>query len=152
MKTNRNLWPLGIFTAFGLFFAGMASVVVIASTHREHLVNANYYEQELQFQGQIDAVARAQKSGATLAFDASAGWLTIQLPAKHLAQQFSGTVTWYRADTPDLDQVFLLEPRADGTQLFDVTKLAAGPWRVQVAWAAADEKYFLEEKIIVPTK
>ena len=59
MKTNRNLWPLGIFVTFGLFFAGMTGVVVIAATHRDSLVNGNYYEQELKFQGQIDAAARA---------------------------------------------------------------------------------------------
>ena len=51
MKTNINLWPFSILAAFGLFFIGMASVVVIASTHREHLVSDNYYEQELKFQG-----------------------------------------------------------------------------------------------------
>ena len=67
MKTTRNLWPLGIFVAFGLFFAGMATVVVIASTHREHLVSANYYEQELKFQRRIDSAERAQKSGAAIA-------------------------------------------------------------------------------------
>ena len=101
MKTNRNLWPLGIFVTFGLFFIGMASVVVIAATHREHLVNANYYEQELKFQSQIDAAARAQKSGATMVYDAASRKLVLTLPVLQLAQKFSGTLTLYRAAAPD---------------------------------------------------
>ena len=45
--TSRNYWPMGVIVVFVLFFIGMASVVVIAVTHRDHLVSDNYYEQEL---------------------------------------------------------------------------------------------------------
>src|ERR1019366_5746822 len=79
MKTTRNLWPLGIFTAFGVFFAGMASVIVIAATHREHLVNNNYYEQELKFQAQIESGEHTQKSGANMAFDSAKSLVVITL-------------------------------------------------------------------------
>ena len=113
MKTTRNFWPLGIFTAFGLFFAGMASVVVIAATHRDHLVNDNYYEQELKFQSQIDSAARTGKSGATITFDAAKSSLFIALPAAQLAQKFSGAIEFYRPSEAKLDCKFLLEPKAD---------------------------------------
>ena len=147
MKTTRNLWPLGIFAAFGLFFVGMATVVVIAATHREHLVNANYYEQELKFQGQIDAASRAQKSGATLAYDVAGRNLLVTLPAALLADKFSGTVELYRPSAPEFDREFPLTPKSDGTESIDVSKLAAGPWLVRVKWSAAGENYFLEQKI-----
>lgn len=149
MQTNRNLWPLGIFTAFGLFFVGMASVVVIASTHREHLVNANYYEQELKFQTQIESAERGHNSGAVIAFAASTGAVTITLPPKHLTQNFSGTIQLYRPSEPGLDREFQLEPRADGTQALDVSKLASGLWIVRLKWMAANQSFFLEQKIAV---
>ena len=147
MKATRNLWPLGIFTVFGLFFAGMASVVLIAATHREHLVNDNYYEQELKFQGQIDSVERAKKSGATIAYDAANRAIVIALPAAQLAQKLSGTVELYRPAEPKLDQGFPLEPRADGTQTLNVSRLAAGLWLVRIKWNAGGESFFLEQKI-----
>ena len=152
MKTNRNLWPLGIFVTFGLFFAGMASVVVIAATHREHLVNENYYEQELKFQGQIDSVDRAQKSGATIAYDAGTGSVVIALPATQRAQKISGTIELYRPSDPKLDREFLLEPSADGTRTLNVSRLAAGLWSVRVKWVADGKNYFLEQKITVAGK
>lgn len=147
MKTTRNLWPFGIVVAFVLFFAGMASVVVIASTHREHLVSSNYYEQELRFQSQIDGADRAKQSGATIAFDSSSSRVVITLPVTHLTQKFSGTIELYRPSEPKLDREFQLEPKSDGSQTLNVSKLAAGLWLVRVKWNAAGESYFLEQKI-----
>ena len=147
MKITSNLWPLGIFTAFGLFFAGMASVVVIAATHRDHLVSDNYYEQELKFQNQIDSAARTGKAGATIAFDSAKSLVLIALPAAQLAQKLSGTIELYRPSEPKLDRKFLLEPKTDGSQMLDVSKLAGGLWLVRVKWNAGGENYFLEQKI-----
>lgn len=149
MKTNRNLWPLGIFAAFGLFFIGMASVVVIASTHREHLVSDNYYEQELKFQGQIDANARARKSGAMIADDTSSGAVVVSLPKFQLAQKLAGTIKFYRPSSPALDREIPLAPHSDGTQTVDVSRFATGPWLVRLEWSAGGEAYFLEQKITV---
>ena len=147
MKTNRNLWPLGIITAFALFFAGMVTVVVIASTHRDSLVSGNYYEQELKFQSQIDGAARARASGATLAYDAGTGRVVIAVPVAQLAQKLSGTIEFYRPAASGLDREFPLEPQADGTQTVDVSKLVPGAWRVRVKWNAAGADYFIEQKI-----
>jgi hypothetical protein len=152
MKTTRNFWPLGIFTAFGLFFVGMASVVVIAATHRDHLVNDNYYEQELKFQSQIDNAARTQKSGATIAYDDANRSIVLSLPVAQLAQKFSGVINLYRPAEPKLDREFLLEPRADGKQTLNVSQLASGLWLVRAKWNAGGETYFLEQKITIAGK
>jgi len=152
MKTTRNLWPFGIITAFALFFVGMASVVVIAATHREHLVSESYYEQELNFQRQIDSADRAKKCGAGIAYDSTKNSVVITLPVVQLAQKASGTIELYRPSEPKLDREFLLEPKADGTQAFDVSNLAGGLWSVRVKWIAGGENFFLEQKITVAGK
>ena len=152
MQTKRNLWPLGIFAAFGLFFIGMASVVVIASTHREHLVKADYYEQELKFQAQIDSADRAKKSGAVISFAANTGEVFIKLPVAQIPQNFSGTIQLYRPSEPGLDHELQLEPQADGTQILDVSKLASGLWIVRVKWLADRQNFSLEQKIAVAGK
>ncbi len=150
--TNRNYWPLGIFITFGLFFAGMATVVGIASTHREDLVNQNYYEQELKYQEHIDGAGRAQAAGAAITSDAVTGKIIVAVPRAHLAQKLSGTVTFYRANDPTLDREFPLAPQADGTQTFETAKLTAGPWQVRAAWTANGLSYFVEEKVVVAAK
>ena len=147
MNTTRNLWPLGIIGAFVAIFIGLATVVVIAATHRDSLVNADYYEQELKFQDQIDSAARAEKSGAKLLFDAAAGLMTITVPATQLAQNFAGTLTLDRPSDATLDRQFPLAPQTDGTQTLNISKLTAGLWLARVKWNAGGESYFIEQKI-----
>lgn len=152
MKANRNFWPLGVIGVFVLFFAGMAAVVVIASTHQDHLVADNYYEQELKFQGRIDSVDRAQKSGAAIVHDAAAGRLFIKIPSPQLLRKFAGTVELYRPSAPALDRELRLEPGADGLQTINSSELAVGPWTVRVAWTSGGENFYLEQKITVARK
>lgn len=152
MQTTRNFWPWGIIFAFIVFFCGIATVLIIASTHRDSLVSDNYYEQELKFQGQIDSSARAQKNGASLMFDAAVGRVTVTLPVAQLAQKISGTINFYRPSESKLDREFSLAPDADGIQTLDVSRLAAGNWLVRLAWRVGGEDYYLAEKIIVAGK
>ena len=149
MKTTRNFWPLGILAAFALFFCGLTTAIVIASTHHESMVSENYYEQEITFQDQIDGTARAQKSGATIVSDAAGGKVIVSVPAAQLDQKFSGTIELYRPSDPKLDQTLQLSPRADGKQTLDGSKLSSGLWSVRVKWNAGGETYFLEQKITI---
>jgi hypothetical protein len=149
MKSPRNPWPYGILAAFGLFFAGMAAAVTIALTHGESLVSPDYYEQELKFQNQIEAAAHAEQSGASVRLDAASGKMVVTVPVGHLHENFSGKISFYRANAPELDQDFALKPNADGTQSFDATKFASGLWRVRVSWNAGGRDYFLERKLTI---
>ena len=147
MKTTRNYWPFGVLAAFVLFFCGLTTVIVIAATHHESMVSANYYEQEITFQDQIEGAARARKSGATISAEAAGVRVVVRVPVAQLAQKFSGTIELYRPADPGLDQTMPLVPRADGTQTLDGSKLAAGLWQVRVRWNAEGQNYFLEQKI-----
>jgi hypothetical protein len=73
--------------------------------------------------------------------------VTIAVPTSQLARKFSGTVELYNPIDPKADREFLMQPRADGTQAFDVSKLNAGSWTVRAKWSAVGETYFLEQKI-----
>jgi hypothetical protein len=150
MKTTRNLWPLGIIGAFVFLFLGIATVIVIAATHRDSLVSDNYYENELKFQTQIDGASRAKAAGAAVAYDAATGQLVIDVPAGQLAQTFSGTIDLYRPSASTLDRQCRFEPGPDGRQRLDVSKLVSGPWLARVTWAAGGQNYFIELKFVVP--
>lgn len=149
MKTQRNFWPLGIIVTFVIFLSGMTWVVVIAATHPDYLVSNNYYEQELRFQQQINATARAEKSGASISRDAATGNIVIALNAAGTKQHFSGTVEFYRPSAPSMDHQIQLQPESDGKQVIDMSKLASGPWLMRVKWNTDGQAYFLEKKIII---
>jgi nitrogen fixation protein FixH len=111
------------------------------------MVSENYYEQELKYQDRINAVNRAVNCGVTITSDASKKSVVIALPAVQVAQNISGSIQLYRPSAPALDQKVRLEPKADGTQRLDTSRLAAGLWVVRVKWVAGGENYFLEQKI-----
>ena len=152
MKTNRNFWPYGLIAVFVLFFAGMASVITIAITHREYLVSDNYYEQELNYQTQIDGAARAKSAGAAIRFDADAQKLVIALPPSQYVQKAGGKVEFYRPSAVGLDRHLALQPAADGTQTLSVSDMATGPWALRVSWQADGQGYYLEQKFVVAAK
>lgn len=149
MLTTRNPWPYGIITAFALFLAGTAALIVIAATHRDSLVSGDYYEQEIRFQHQIDGAARARQVGATVTYEAAAGRVAIALPASQTGQPLTGQIDLYRPAAAGLDRQFKLQPDANGVQNLDVSSLLAGPWEIRVAWSAGDQYYFLDQKIVI---
>ena len=66
-----------------------------------------------------------------------------------MTQKFSGKVEFYRPSASGLDREVALAPRADGTQVLDISKLAAGFWQLRVKWSAGGQDYFLEQKITI---
>jgi hypothetical protein len=146
MKPGFNPWPLGIGLFFALLFCSLATVVVIAVSHRDTLVSENYYETELKFQGQINAVARARQCGASLVCDPARRTAVLTLPAAQVSTNLSGTIKLYRPSSSGLDQTIRLEPKADGIQTVDLSHLAPGRWWVRAGWNVAGLDYYLEQE------
>ncbi len=151
MKTSRNLWPVGIIVTFALFFAGTVGLVVMACSQKVDLISADYYEQELKFQGRIDRVERTQRtaSHAAIAYDASGRCITVSLPPEQARLTVWGSIELYRPSAAGMDRAVRFAPDANGTQRLDARGLAPGLWRVRVTWTAEKENYYLEQKVVV---
>ncbi|HEX7653453.1 MAG TPA: FixH family protein [Verrucomicrobiae bacterium] len=148
MKPKFNPWPLGIVLVFIVFISGMTTAVVIACTHRDHLVSENYYEQELRYDEQRTAAFNGQQSGATLVWES--GHLKFQLPTAQGstpgAEPATGVIKYYRPSAAAMDHPAIFAPGTDGSQILEVKTLAAGPWVVTVQWTLAGTNYLLEQK------
>jgi len=147
MKTKFNPWPLGVVLVFVIFASGLATAVTIAFKDHDGLVEENYYDHELNYQGDINSTARAEKSGASITQDLDHGKITIQIPALQLAQNFSGKIELYRPSSSGLDRIIALAPDAGGKQVVDLSQLAGGAWQIHLHWNAGGEEFFLEQKI-----
>ncbi len=152
MKTKTNLWPYGILLTFFLFFCGIAAVIAIAVTHQETLVSDNYYEQEIDYQKQIDGTARAQASGATITYHVATAQVVIAIPEAQRAQHCTGRIDFYRPSSPALDREFPLESNPSAPQTIDASKLASGLWKVSATWQAGGQDYHLDQRIVVAEK
>lgn len=150
MKPSLNLWPYGILAAFVVFLSGTATLIVLAFSQHNDLVTANYYEDEVRFQEQIDRSTRAQRADAraTAVYDPATRQLRISIPANH-ARTAAGRIQLYRPSEAGLDRELELQPGPNGTQTIDAAGLKAGLWKVRITWTAGGEDFFVDQKIVV---
>lgn len=150
MKPTRNLWPLGIILAFVFFGVGTATLIVLACSHSSDLVSADYYEQEIRYQGQMDRMENARQldEHASVTYNARQKQITIALPREHAANA-TGSIHLYRPSAAGLDQRKKLNLDANGAQTIDAAGLRAGLWKVKVLWSIGGEEYFIDEKVNV---
>jgi nitrogen fixation protein FixH len=141
MKTPRNLWPMAIVLTLVLFFCGIMTLVVIASSQKVDLVSDNYYEQELKYQGSIDSLERAKPLGAKATYDAPGRRIVLSLPAGQTRRNLTGAIQLYRPSEAGLDQELSLAPNSDGVQAVDASRLQPGLWKVRVSWAVEGRDY-----------
>ena len=151
MKPATNFWPLGIVITLGIFFLGTVGLIVLACSQRNDLVQANYYEDEIGFQRQMDRVGRTQqlKTKARVVYDAAAQRINLNIPSSPARGPVQGCVRLYRPSTAELDRQLELKPDETGAQAIDAARLRPGLWRVKISWTAGGRDYFFEQEIIV---
>ena len=146
-----NPWPVGIIAFFVVFVACIIGFVIFSVVQRTDLVAADYYDQEVRFQEQIDRVHRtaAWKGEIAIEIDPLSQHLRVALPAAHAARRPTGTVAFYRPSEAGLDRRFPLLVDPVGQQVLDVGGFAAGLWRVRVTWTVGREEFYREADVVL---
>ena len=154
VKSSCNPWPWAIILTFVIFISGTVGLVVMACSQKVDLVSANYYEQELKFQGQLDRMKRTSQLGAQagVSYDAAQKRITISLPPAQARQEVRGQIQLYRPAQASLDRQLTLQPDASGMQSLDASALKPGLWKIRVSWTVGQQDYFIDQKIVIPGK
>lgn len=132
---------------YGGFAAFMVFLVVLCVRQSDiHLVSQEYYKEEIAYQHQLDQLQRAQRRKAPLVFgyDAQAQTVEVVIPG---ASDISGEVRFFRPSDARMDQQFPLQLR-QGKQIFPVSSLAKGSWKVKIHWLEGQQE-FLEEQAFI---
>ena len=100
--TKRNPWPLSIMVFFALAIAGAVVFVAFCNLHPTDLVAADYYEQELRYQEEMERVRRTRQLSETpgVSFIAEQHLIRIAVPAAHAGADLTGAIHLYRPSTP----------------------------------------------------
>lgn len=149
-----NPWPVSIIAFFAIAVLGFASFIWFCSRHPVDLVAADYYDQELRYQRQIDHLQNAEQFAAstTVAYDRAAQMIIISFPTSALSATSRGIVQLYRPSAAKRDQAYKLAPGSDGVQRINAAGLSAGLWRVRISWTADKKEFFLERKVVVESQ
>ena len=148
---KRSFWPHAIIGYFALAITGIAVFISWAVRQDMDLVRNDYYEQEILFQGHLDAVSRtkpfAEQTGAS--YDAGSEALLLRVPAIHVSGDLVGKAHLYRPSNARLDQYFGLRPDAFGRHALLLRGLAPGLWKVRLEWTSGGEDYLSEHSLII---
>jgi hypothetical protein len=144
-------WPVSIIAFFIVAIIGCVTFVVFCTRHTADLVAADYYDQEVRYQGQMDRVQRTQQRGqlASVSYDAARKQIAIALPATRSRGAATGSVQLYRPSAASLDREFKFEAGPTGVQTIDAAGLEPGLWRVRISWTIDHMDYFIDEKLII---
>lgn len=149
---RRNLWPLCVGLALGLFAVGLVALIVAAVSSNSDLVAEDYYEQEIRYQEQLDRLERASGLDEAIAVthDGALGVLLLRFPAAYAGEVVSGEVHLYRPSAAGLDRKVPLALNAAGQQVIPAGALASGRWQVKIRWAVRGKEYYVERRLVIP--
>lgn len=149
MKSSLNPWPYGIIVTFVLFISATIGLVIMACGQKADLVSADYYEQEIRFQSQLDRAARARAVPAAVSYEAASHQIKIELPANRSDRASAGRIQLYRPSSANLDRKFNLDLNPQGVQCLDASALASGLWKVRVSWTEAHQEFYIERSVTI---
>ena len=146
----KNPWPVGLVVFFIVFASYIVGFVIFASRQKMDLVRADYYDQEIRFQKQIDRVQRSAPilADADINYDRAGDVMTVRLPSVK-DELIGGTVSFYRPSDAALDNSVELGLDPAGQQSMSVRSLCAGLWKVRVQWKMSGQEYYFEKPIVI---
>jgi nitrogen fixation protein FixH len=142
-----NPWPAALTVIVVGAFAFAAFVAVTMIRQPVDLVVKDYYEQDLKHSERMAREARAKALDQPLrvAWRADAKTLRLEFPDPSA----TGVIELYRPSDSALDRRVEIQPDASGLQEVPGDGLAAGLWRVHVAWQQGGEDFYQAESFLL---
>lgn len=145
----KSPWPYAIIATFVVFVSALAAYVGFACSNDVELVTADYYQQEIEYEQQMERLKRTHSLGDQVRVVSEPGTkhLRLQIPATHVSTELEGKIQFYYPANGNEDRHFPLEVSSEGVQEFDLSTLERGFWRMKVRWTNAKEEYHYEQEL-----
>lgn len=146
MKFN---WGTGIVIAIIGFIAFIMFMVITMITDKQYdhdFVTDNYYQKELKYQDNINAIANAKELKEKIKIQRAKKGLKILFPPSFTAKEITGKVFLYRPSNKTLD--FEIPISITNTYLLvPETNLLGGRWNIDVVFNYKSKEYLHQEQI-----
>lgn len=142
-------WGNKITLVLIIFVIAMGSMVYVASMQTNEMMDSNYYDKEIKFQGQIDASDNLQRlTGASL-FKNINGVLEVIIPEAACTHITKGTIHFLRNDNELKDLTMELKPDSNGHQIINNPSIINGLYKASIQWENEGKPYYYEENILI---
>jgi hypothetical protein len=140
-------WGKWIVVSFLLFAGLMTTIVTISMKQDVNLVSSQYYQDDLDFQEQLDRKNNTAALVRQPEITITQQQLQVNFPEKTSVE--SGVIKLFRPSTDKLDQNFVLQASNESTHVFALKPLDRGAYRVKMTWKVDDKEYYLEKFVVL---
>lgn len=137
-KKSRFRLHWGNALALSFVFFGIFIVVLVVGTFRQtvDLIEENYYDAEVMYQGRMEEMSRVEALSELPALTQQDAGLVIFIPGNDVN---AGKAVFKRPNNAKLD---FEVPLSAGETDVDASSLVKGTWIVEVSWETDGLKYF----------
>jgi hypothetical protein len=144
----RISWPTGIIIAiiaFMVFILSFVYKVTFLDAYDHHLVSEDYYNDELNYQEEIDKLNNAAALVQNVRLVRVANGIEVIFPSEVDPDGITGTISFKRASTSriDFDLPIALNSHV---QVIEKEHMVPGLWNVRIDWKYKGTDYLLKEK------
>jgi hypothetical protein len=136
-------WGKGIAIALGAFIIFILVLAIKLMTTKVDLVTPNYYEREINYSEEMDAVQNSEDLDEKIALNFIEGYLAVKIPEKLSAENIE--LKLIRNNDEKLDRDYKIENTK--TFLIDKNELVVGLYDAEIYYTVDGEKYMQKEKI-----
>ncbi|HET8860823.1 FixH family protein [Marivirga sp.] len=135
-------WGNKITLVFIGFVILVITMVVISVNQEIHMVEEDYYKEEIAYQGKMEEIKNGHNWEGTISVKQEGNNLALIFTD---AQKVEGKVQFFRPSDANLD---FFVPISEEVNI-PIEKFKAGNWKVSFSWEAEGKKYFKEEQIFI---
>lgn len=147
MKIN---WGTGIVLAFIAFISFIMYFIITMNVNKKYdhdLVIENYYQQELEFQNDINKQLKGNNLDENITWSKTDEGIIITFPEAFEPQLITGNVFLYRPSNKQFDFETSIS-LSEHTLLIPDKRLLDGRWNIKVDWQYDGNSYVFKKEII----
>lgn len=138
-------WKIAIFLT--CFIAFIMYMVIYSFTTTNDLVAEDYYNQEIQYQQNIDAQKNALPFSDNVTINSDAENVVIQFPDNFDIKYTDGEISFYRPDNAKFDKKFSLDLNQNKNQNIEKSKIVPGFYKVTIQFTDGENLYLMNKDI-----
>ena len=142
-------WGTGIFITIVVFLIGMISLVIISSMQPLNLVMPDYYPKAIDYQSQIDRIARTNELEDKMVITQDANQLYFEFPTISENSKPEGSILVFFPRDNNLDKNYSIDVNDSLFQILPKNNFIKGRCVVKIQWKQDSLEYYYEEDIML---
>lgn len=144
-------WGKGIILSFVVFIGVIFTMVYISVNTEFSLVADNYYEQEIDYESQLQRIRNFNELEVkpTFDFDRNGHVITLQFNEEIANAINKGEVVFFRSSGAKYDKEFELNVDDSGAFKVDTKSFLKGAWTLKLKWSDDSTEYYKEIKFVI---